>query len=371
MSEARALSALLHTLYAAATQSDLWPNFLRELTQFLDLSAAAIVHQDCETGAGVIKAVWGLNPAGMKDYVEHYGALDEYRISVIKKHDFDFALAEEIVPKRQLSKTEFYNDFLERHGQILHCGLITSRTSKSFDNISLFSGIDQRPKRITLERLDLVLPHLKSAFQVQHRLFEVETRANDFVAALNSQRTGVILIDEVGGCFFVNRAAERFISRRDGLRLRNSRLFATLSQESDQLRSLIQSAITFGATKKPSNDRAMRITRSAGKPLHVQVTPISSESLNLPQRAFAMVVLSEPDNDPGLSTDALRNLYGLTPAEAKVAILLASGKSLEELCDELSIRYETARAHLKSIFGKVGVRRQGELVSRLLRSVVV
>jgi hypothetical protein len=73
MSATQALSSLLHTLYAAPAQPQLWPKFLKEFTRLLDLSAAAIMHQDCETGEGVIRAAWGLNPDGMRQYGEHYG----------------------------------------------------------------------------------------------------------------------------------------------------------------------------------------------------------------------------------------------------------------------------------------------------------
>ena len=49
---------------------------------------------------------------------------------------------------------------------------------------------------------------------------------------------------------------------------------------------------------------------------------------------------------------------------------LANGLSLEEAAEVLNIRRNTARAHLRSIFSKTGVRRQTELVRIMLNSVV-
>jgi DNA-binding CsgD family transcriptional regulator len=63
-------------------------------------------------------------------------------------------------------------------------------------------------------------------------------------------------------------------------------------------------------------------------------------------------------------------LYNLTPAETALALELANGLSLEEASEKLSIRRNTARAHLRSIFSKTGVRRQTELVRIMLNSVV-
>ena len=62
---------------------------------------------------------------------------------------------------------------------------------------------------------------------------------------------------------------------------------------------------------------------------------------------------------------ALRDLYGLTRTEARIASLLANGRSIREIGDELELAYETVRSVVKSVFAKTGVRRQGELVARV------
>ena len=65
-----------------------------------------------------------------------------------------------------------------------------------------------------------------------------------------------------------------------------------------------------------------------------------------------------------------KQLFNLTKAETALAMELANGLSLEEAAENLNIRRNTARAHLRSIFSKTGVRRQTELVRILLNSVV-
>ena len=45
------------------------------------------------------------------------------------------------------------------------------------------------------------------------------------------------------------------------------------------------------------------------------------------------------------------------------------GKALDECCKLLNIRRSTARTHLQHLFEKVGVQRQSELVSVLLKSI--
>jgi DNA-binding CsgD family transcriptional regulator len=60
--------------------------------------------------------------------------------------------------------------------------------------------------------------------------------------------------------------------------------------------------------------------------------------------------------------ELLRSHFGLTPAEARLALHLVAGETLRSAEVKLSISYETARTHLKNIFNKTGTSRQAELV---------
>src|SRR5262245_55672007 len=62
------------------------------------------------------------------------------------------------------------------------------------------------------------------------------------------------------------------------------------------------------------------------------------------------------------SIDLLRCRFGLTPAEARLALHLVAGETLRAAAVKLSITYETARTELKNIFNKTGTCRQAELV---------
>ena len=60
--------------------------------------------------------------------------------------------------------------------------------------------------------------------------------------------------------------------------------------------------------------------------------------------------------------DLLRCHFGLTPAEARLALHLVAGETLRSAAVKLSISYETARTCLKHIFRKTETCRQAELV---------
>jgi DNA-binding CsgD family transcriptional regulator len=63
----------------------------------------------------------------------------------------------------------------------------------------------------------------------------------------------------------------------------------------------------------------------------------------------------------------LAAVFGLTPAEARLAAIMAEGRDPERAAEELGIARVTARNQLKAIFAKTDTHRQSELVAMLSR----
>ena len=62
------------------------------------------------------------------------------------------------------------------------------------------------------------------------------------------------------------------------------------------------------------------------------------------------------------SIDLLQCHFGLSPAEARLALRLVAGETLRSAGAQLGTAYETACTHLKNILSKTGTCRQAELV---------
>jgi DNA-binding CsgD family transcriptional regulator len=88
-----------------------------------------------------------------------------------------------------------------------------------------------------------------------------------------------------------------------------------------------------------------------------------------PLRRSAIVVLRDPDRRASVSAEVVARLFGLTPAEAALATLLAQGFDIDEAAETLGIRRNTARSQLQSIFTKTDAKRQSELIRLILSSV--
>jgi DNA-binding CsgD family transcriptional regulator len=80
-------------------------------------------------------------------------------------------------------------------------------------------------------------------------------------------------------------------------------------------------------------------------------------------RAVALTMMSPS----GVSLVAHRlATFGFTPAQARVAKLVLSGRSTREIMGELQISQHTVQDHMKAIFDRVGVRSRRELVATMM-----
>lgn len=79
------------------------------------------------------------------------------------------------------------------------------------------------------------------------------------------------------------------------------------------------------------------------------------------------MLVYQPEAGRQIPLPLLRELYGLTPAEAKLVAELFGGASIAAAARLLGISTHTARAQLKGIFRKCEVQSQGKLLQ--LRSL--
>lgn len=80
----------------------------------------------------------------------------------------------------------------------------------------------------------------------------------------------------------------------------------------------------------------------------------------------ALVLTRARERIDETSPPDLQARFGLTEAEAGLAAALAAGEALSDYARRRGVRVQTARNQLQSVFQKVGVNRQSELVRRLL-----
>jgi len=80
--------------------------------------------------------------------------------------------------------------------------------------------------------------------------------------------------------------------------------------------------------------------------------------------AHRVAVIVEPAH-PARIAPLLMSVYGLTEREQKVTRLVLQGNSTAEIADRLVVSAHTVQQHLKSVFGKTGVRSRRDLAGKV------
>jgi DNA-binding CsgD family transcriptional regulator len=78
------------------------------------------------------------------------------------------------------------------------------------------------------------------------------------------------------------------------------------------------------------------------------------------------VFINDPAEQPPSRAALLSTLYGLTPAECRLADLLLDETDLRRVAEYMRITFETARFMLKTVFRKTETHRQSQLVRLLM-----
>jgi DNA-binding CsgD family transcriptional regulator len=187
--------------------------------------------------------------------------------------------------------------------------------------------------------------------------------------ALDLINVGLMVSNASGQLLLANQTAEQILEARDGLETTARGSVRTSTKCNPSLSVLMEQA----AKSDPSGtlDSILAVERPSGKrPLTLLIRAVDGVASNHdPMAPSALVFILDPEFPVATAEDELRQLYGLTSMEACLANLLMEGKTLDECCEFLGTRRSTVRTHLQHLFEKVGVQRQSELVSLLLKSI--
>jgi DNA-binding CsgD family transcriptional regulator len=179
-------------------------------------------------------------------------------------------------------------------------------------------------------------------------------------AILDKLDRGIVLLDGNGALVDANSLARDVLKNGDGIQVRGGRFaFADLALDARLVR-LIELA---GRPVGGSSTIAARIKRPRAAAYRIVVSPVGAGG---DRRGVAFVaILYGPHERREIADTVLRELYGLTRAQAEVARRLHAGRTVEETASDLDLSLNTVRTHLKVIFSKCEVQSQAELMHLL------
>jgi DNA-binding CsgD family transcriptional regulator len=356
---AEQIETVLDLVYDAAAENDLWR---QALTAIADIT---------NSQGGIL---FGFSFTAQKVICDYNGRLDEDCNRAFQERHLDnpwgrymskqpvgrLVMSDEVISVNDLRNTEFYDDVLRPQG-IAHNGMMALAAWRDFQAaFNLCRNARQgtfAPDELRL--IERLTPHLRRSIELGFRIDGYVAMQQAAFNVLEQIMDGIIVLNRSAHVLYANAAARKF-EIEGALRLRPP-IATTSLAHTQQLTELINVALRGAAGGTMSVPRD-----SDGHLLTILVSSIRSKDLGRLSDAglkdpAVLVFLVDPANRRSIPLWQIMDAYGLTQAEARVALATSSGNTVGEAAQLLKLSANTIKTHLRRVFAKTATARQAEL----------
>lgn len=346
-------------IYEAAAVPELWRAVL------VDFAKLAGAEQSVLISARGTQNRWIVSSPKFDELVRaHFERFprNERTDRLIASRHAGFLRDHDVFTQSEIDREPVYQEFLIPRGYGYRVATaIFAPTGDAFVLHAEYSRHHGPVGRDVVDRLDRLRPHFARAALLSARLELVRARAT--TDALELIGLPAAVLGPGGKVMAANDLLAGLIP--DVVQDRPSRL-ALSDSKAD---SLLVAATGELASRDDGGVRSIPVAARAERPpIIFHVVPVRGAAHDIFSRAVAILIatLVMPKDVP--TADVVQGLFDLTPAEARLAGLIAAGHPPREASQRLGVSEENARTTLKRVLAKTGLHRQADLVG-LLRSV--
>lgn len=354
-----AFESLVDLIYEAAVLPELWPKVLDRVGQAYGAAKGGVLFGGAAPDFQMIGG--GAAAEILPEFIALGWAAQNDRVprTMARRHAgfiSDFHTEEEI------ASLPIYTQFLTPRGFDAPAatwapGLMGDDLAVSFEGFA-----DRAAAAAALPDLDRIRPHLARAMALSAKIGLEKVRAA--VTALGDLGAPAACLASRGRLLAANSLFEREL----GVRIFDTRGRLRIGDPAAamQLRDVLE---RIEAGEPAGQSIALRSQGELpGAVMHV--LPFRGAGRDVFTGAVAMLAITWGKSRLSLGEGVLEALFDLTPAEARLSTALAEGEPLLVVSRVLGISSQTARVHLRNIYGKMGISRQVDLVS-LLRDLAL
>lgn len=358
------LASVIAGIYEAGVDFGRWPDALGRLAAAFGGNAAGMSREG-PTPTQSWGVHFGIERSFEQAYVEHFHGINLVWRRGASAPAGTVQTDTMLVPRSDLARTEFFQDFLRPQdiGGMLNAVALVEDGRQTA--VTVHSAREWDAEHVAL--YGLITPHLQRALEINVQLARAEINRLASESLLDRLDQGVLFVDGDAGVIFANTAAEATLMAGEGLRQADGALQGGSAAETGALRGAITACAQKGLA--PGLGHSIALSRGPGRAaLIVRVAPAPGDfprwiGGRLP---VAVLTVGDPERDIAPPSEDLRSRFGLTRAQAELALEMLKGDGIQAAADRMSISRATARTHLARIFEKTGTQRQAELVRALL-----
>jgi len=365
------LAPLLSQTYEAALDPTAWRPLVAQIATAFGGATALYAHDPVATCAR-IQEFADFQPEFMRSYAAHYGATSPW-LHAFRELPVGTLLSRSLVPSLKLETTEYYNDWLRPQNLSDAMGGILGRVGATGSHVTVLRAAD-RDDFSDNDKQDfrLLLDAMIQAVRVHARLARASVQELALRQALDRAGLAAFVLDANLYLAGYNQLAEGLLRAGHALRCRGER--RELATVHPPANDALRRAVALACGTLQARTVLLPQPGSDNLPLVGFVIPMAGSgraSFAVSGTECALLLVKDPSHAPAPGADLLRQVFALTPAEARLTEALAAGRNLDEIGDDRGTSPATLRVQLKSVMSKTGTRRQGELIALAHRTAAM
>ena len=348
---------MVGAIYDAPLLCD-WHPSLQALDTALGCTRVILMTDD--TNNGRQHPVASRDPDVEAAYVGHYMPLNGAWPVLARQEVGRAVLDRHVLDMEAYEKSVFFNEFARPNGLVAASAIVIGRDRGVTSALVLNHQERQAAtEALDLETLSLLVPHYQRAALLWQGRSALAQGDLSLWQAADRFSVAILVIDQNGVVLRTNQAASTF------LRLRAADI---LDRRPFAGRDAIQSGLLLSlrhslATGEPRSAQGRHRVEAGGRSYALTLLPLQGPPEWIgTRRSCYVIVVSDLTAAPTNARDALIAGYGLTKAEAGLAVSLGGDGTLADIATRLGIRLSTAKTLLNRAFAKTGVHTQSQLV---------
>ena len=364
MSLQQAIDDAVEHIYAASCDPGEWQAVTERCRAFFPGSAFAFLIK-ATADYDPLSAAAGWDPYWLDQFWTHFHKINPYEPLFRNIPPGKIVRASQLVTKRWLQTTPFYNEWLKPAGDYTHgAGVTLAHSHGRFARLTF--DIPERMKHLEAPAAALLRrlgPHFMRALDVASRMEGGRISEHAFQAFVDRLAGAAFAVSANRRILYANPDAVRLLEYRTLVRDTPPGCLSFLHHHAEER---LRIALASSAVGSSSTHTTTFVAYDGDRRFTVHVLPLRvARALPVSQaNAPVTLVLIVPGDTISQPASALlRDLYSLSQREAAVVLQVANGASLAETAEVLGVTTATARNQLASAMTKLGVHRRAELVA--------
>lgn len=360
------------TYQAAHGGHDHWQAWIDELARAFELWSAHLVafgHASQQVEFFVLGG--RISTEAHVDYMRFYRSANPQLPLVMAAEPGLWIRCHEHFDDAYVESSPFYRDYLIPHGGRYLASTKLIDDARSFVHFGTVRGVGQPPlDDAEIACLARICQHLWHAYTIHRGLAARPLGIRLGVELLDRLAQPVALLGQDRELRYLNPACERLFAEF-GERPVPGRPLPLFGRGEPALLDDVLADLLRPRQPAAPPGRVRRVLRLAppdGQPLLAigSVLEPAAVMSAFGEEPLALLMFHRPGRARHIDPVVVAEAFGLTPAEARVAVLLANGLNAEQIAAERNASLLTVRTQIRSILAKTGVRRQPELVRMLV-----